>query len=194
MLKKIYSWLHAKISVPQERGEYSSGLWQDVIRREVLSKCSDMGKARVVEIGCGEGLFLTKLAASNRGAQLWGVDNDGDRLKAAEAKTNQLGFGNVKFLLEDATKLSLKDGYFDKVVCINVLFNLPSVDHVIKALGEMNRICKTSGRIIFDFRNGSNPLLWLKYSLARFYDETVRFLPLKTYTLRQIESILSEGH
>jgi ubiquinone/menaquinone biosynthesis C-methylase UbiE len=69
---------------------------------------------------------------------------------------------------------------------------MDSVTAVIKALKEMKRVCKKSGRIIFDFRNSLNPLLKAKYKLARYYDPTVKNLPLNTYSPGQIEKILKD--
>ena len=56
------------------------------------------------------------------------------------------------------------------------------------------RICKPEGAIIFDIRNSLNPLLFIKYKLAKYYDETVRTrnLPLQTYRLKKVRDLLKK--
>ena len=81
--------------------------------------------------------------------------------------------------------------FFDAIVCINVFFNMDSLKSIELALKEMKRSCKNTGRIIFEFRNSANPLLKIKYKLARYYDGTVRDLHLNTYDPAQIEEILN---
>jgi hypothetical protein len=46
--------------------------------------------------------------------------------------------------------------------------------------------------MIFDFRNSLNPLLFIKYRLARYYDDTLKSLSLKTYSPEEIGSVLKE--
>jgi len=188
MLSKIYNRLLRITSKPGERGEYSGGYLQDRVRQEALALCRN-AKGRVLEIGCGEGLFLAWLAEQSRGLEIWGIDNDKARLKAA-AKRAQ----NANLSHQDAAKLSFEDGYFDIVVCINVLFNLKSIEDVKRVLLEMTRVSRKDGSIIFDFRNSMNPLLSIKYKLARYYDDTVKGLPLKTYSMKEIEALLDGLH
>jgi ubiquinone/menaquinone biosynthesis C-methylase UbiE len=189
MLKNIYYRLHRLISRPEERGEYSGGFWQDKIRREALEFCRDI-KGKVLEIGCGEGLFLAQLSQVKPELELWGIDNSQARIEQARRR---LEGKNTHLALEDAAKLSFSDDYFDAVVCVNVFFNLASKEAVKNALSQMKRVCKRQGAIIFDFRNAANFLLRLKYKLAPWYDETVKDLPLKTYSLSEIEKLASDS-
>lgn len=189
MIKKIYYWFHKIISRPEERGEYSSGYWQDIVRRNALG-LFDGGWKNVLEVGCGEGLFLTELASSRKDVYFCGVDNWKDILKKAEARINKKGIKNIELYEADAASLPFEDSYFDAVYCINVIFNLKSLDTVEKTIDEMARVCKIGGKIIFDIRNSANPFLYLKYRLAPLYDETVKNLPLVTYKEKDILPIL----
>lgn len=185
MLPKIYRLLLRTTSKPGEKGEYSGGYLQDRVRQEALRLCRG-AKGRVLEVGCGEGFFLAQLATQNSGLEMWGIDDDESRLEAA---SNRLQNANLSS--QDAAKLSFEDGYFDIAVCINVLFNMKSIEYVKETLAEMVRVCKKSGSIIFDFRNSMNPLLCIKYKFAKYYDDTVKELPLRTYSLSEIEQILN---
>jgi len=191
MLSKIYGWFHKRISRPDEKGEYSKGYWPDRIRTEVLGMCRG-ATGRLLEVGCGEGLFITHLARQNPGLEIWGIDNSMDRIAEADAKIKGRGLKNLRALFGQASRLDLQDGSFDTVVCVNVFINMPSFDMVKQALVEMGRVCKKGGVIIFEFRNALNPLLMIKYGLARYYDETVKDLPLATYRPKKIEEVLGE--
>lgn len=191
MLYRIYYWFHRVSAKPEERGEYSAGVWQDRVRIESLKLCRD-SKGRFLEIGCGEGLFLAKLASVNKDNQVYGVDNRQDLLQRAVKKIKEKDIKNAKLFQADATLLPFKDSYFDLIVCINVIFNLQSLDIVKKVLKEMVRVCKSGGRIIFDFRNSTNPFIYFKYKLAPYYDRTINDLPLKTYSLKDIYHLLDK--
>ena len=189
MLTKIYSFLHRLSARPEERGEYSSGYWQDMVRVGALNLCRDLS-AKLLEVGCGEGLFLAQLAAQNQNIEIYGIDNNQVLLEKAQRRCQEKSLSNIHLSLEDAIGLSFEDEYFDAVVCLNVIFNLGSRDTLKKVLYEMARVCKKRGKVIVDFRNGANPFLWLKYLLAPWYDATVKDLPLKTYRLNDLQSIL----
>ena len=186
MIARIYRWLLRLASAPGEKGEYSGGYLQDRIRKEALALCHN-AKGRLLEIGCGEGLFLAQITEKNRKLEVWGVDNNNERLKAAALRLRSINLSH-----QDAAKLSFEDGYFDTVICVNVLFNMRSLEEVKRVIKEMKRICKRDGSMIFDFRNSLNPLLSIKYRLARYYDDTLKGLPLKTYSPKEIESVLKE--
>jgi len=192
MLKKAYVWFHRVTSRSDERGEYSSGVWQDQVRTRALELCRAQAGS-VLEVGCGEGLFLTQLAAGNSNARIAGIDISKRLLDKAHDRLIKNGMHNVVLSHADGTLLPFKESSFDAVVCINVIFNLPSRDIVRKVFQEIARVSKKDGKIIFDFRNKRNPLLSLKYKFAPYYDQTVKDLPLKTYCLRDMRLLLDEA-
>lgn len=185
MLKKFYYWFHRITSKPQERGGYSSGYWQHQVRKRVF-ELYDKYCEKVLEVGCGEGLFLAELASVNKNTQVYGIDNREGILQKADERLKEKGIENVRLSQADATSLPFEDSYFDAVVCINVIFNLESKEIVRKVLGEIARVCKKGGRVIVDFRNSKNPFLYIKYRLAPYYDQTVKGLPLKTYNIEDM--------
>ncbi len=189
MLKSLYSWIHKRFSRAEERSEYSGGYWQDKVREAALRLC-DVSRGKILEVGCGEGLFLAKLAKENQYLNIVGVDVWRGILLKARRRLQSENIENVKLSNADASVLPFKDKSFDFVVCINVFFNLPSEEVVFASLKEITRVCKTGGKIIFDIRNSLNPLLFLKYKFARYYDVTVINLPLKTYRLKRITAYL----
>jgi len=189
MIEKFYKWLHAATSRPEEAHKYSAGYWQDRVRKVALEMCR-RESGRFLEIGCGEGLFLSQLADQNPDTEIWGVDNNPERVKDARKRFEGKNFTKIDISVQEASAISFADGYFDVVICINVLLNMESVETVRKVLAQAGRVCKRSGMIILEFRNSANPMLRIKYALARYYDDTVKDLPLRTYSMEEIESIL----
>lgn len=192
MLDKIYYHLYRLTSKSKRGGNYSGGHWADKVRQETLELCRRFS-GRILEVGCGEGLFLAELAVQSPGLEIWGVDKSEVRLKEAGERFSEKNLKNINLRLQDATDLHFEDGYFDAVVCINVFFNMPSIEEIKQSLAQIRRICKKSGIIIFDIRNRANVLLALKYLLAPFYDNTIKNLPLKTYGFNQIKDILKDS-
>jgi ubiquinone/menaquinone biosynthesis C-methylase UbiE len=182
MLNKLYGFFHKKISRPEERGEYSAGYWQDMIRRKALEFSAGI-TGKIIEVGCGEGLFLSALAKKNSGSEIYGIDIDKDLLNKAKGRLKGKG---ARLSVADARQMPFEDSFFDCVICINVIFNLRSLNDAGRVLSEAGRILKKGGRVIVDFRNRKNPLLNLKYKLAPLYDETVKDMPLKTYTYEEL--------
>ena len=179
------------MSKPEERGEYSSGHWQQMVRAEALELCT-CDEGNVLEVGCGEGLFLAKLAKEKRDLDIYGVDIWKDILDKARNRLEENNIRNVKLHHCDASSLVCENNFFDVVVCINVFFNLPSKEIFCKSLQEISRVCKSGGKVIFDIRNSMNSFVWIKYKLAKYYDETVKDHPLKTYRLKKVISLLKQ--
>lgn len=193
MLDKIYSWMHRRLAKADERGEYSAGVWQNAVRAKVIALSAD-AKGKLLEVGCGEGLLLLKLASLEPKLDIYGIDIWNEILVKAQSKLDKNNIHNVKLSQADATKLPFNDNFFDTVVCINVFFNLPSEVMVKQSLQEISRIVKKEGKFILDIRNSLNPLLFLKYKFAKYYDPTVKDLPLRTYSYKKIADYLKQNN
>ena len=96
---------------------------------------------RVLECACGTGLLIEVIA--QRCARLTATDFAPRML--ARARKNCAAFGNVTFENADITALDYPDGSFDAVVAGNVIHLL---DNPMKALGELDRVCRPGGRLI----------------------------------------------
>jgi len=94
-----------------------------------------------LECACGTGL-LTEVIAQ-RCARLTATDFAPKML--SRARKNCAAFGNIIFEPADITALHYQDGSFDAVVAGNVIHLL---DNPMKALYELDRVCKPGGRLI----------------------------------------------
>lgn len=95
----------------------------------------------VLECACGTGLLST--AAAPRCRHLTATDFAPGMLKRAER--NCAAYRNVSFRLADITALNFPENTFDKVMAGNVIHLL---DEPMKALNELNRVCRPGGALI----------------------------------------------
>lgn len=95
----------------------------------------------VLECACGTGLLSAVVAAKCK--RLVATDFSEKMLKRAEK--NCAAYANIEYRKEDITALSFPDRSFDKVLAGNVIHLL---DEPLKALGELDRVCKNGGTLI----------------------------------------------
>jgi len=189
VLKKIYYWFRSKTSKPEERGEASSGIWQDRVRETAFNLCN-MEKGRILEVGCGEGLFLKRIIDKKPALKPVGIDISIEQLSRARDRLKE---SNASILASDATRLPFKDAIFDMVICVNVFMNMPEDELMDRTLDEIKRVCAKSGRIIFDIRNKSSILIRLKYKLVGLYDATIDASRLRMYRPEDIDKKIKQN-
>jgi 2-polyprenyl-3-methyl-5-hydroxy-6-metoxy-1,4-benzoquinol methylase len=78
-------------------------------------------EGRVLEVGCGHGLFSGYLAQRSPGLHVHGVDIDADKIAVAAASEPSAG-GRLDFAVGDSG--SVPDGPWDAVVLVDVLYLL----------------------------------------------------------------------
>jgi len=169
--------------------ELSSGFLSDKIREKAV-EISIPPTGRLLEVGSGEGIFLESISKLANGLY-YGVEPVPAMIEQTKAR-----FCNGAMtppILCDAVgeALPFKNGTFDRIICVNMLHNQPSVQAVHSILLETARICKTGGSIIFDIRNSFNPIMYLSYRYAYLYDSSCKNLPLNTYSPVDIERKLN---
>ncbi len=192
-LQDFYYRIRDLASDPRERGESSAGYWQGKIRRITVSLCQDL-RGRVLEVGCGEGLFLSQLMCRYPALEVWGVDAGSEILRRARLRLDRQPLKSPPRLIKgDARNLPFEDRSFDAVVGINLLMCLPGLQAVETVVAEMARVCKPGGRLLIELRNKANVLLRLKYGLARYYDASVKHHPLSTFYERDVVAILKKN-
>ena len=96
---------------------------------------------RVLEVGCGTGLILARLA--KRAADAWGVDLSPGMLRAARERGLQVVLGS-------ATKLPFGDAQFDLVCSFKVLAHVPDIEQAVR---EIVRVTRPGGTMVLEFYN-----------------------------------------
>jgi len=95
----------------------------------------------VLEVGCGTGLVLERIARFARSAK--GIDLSPKMLEQARARRLDVQLG-------DATALPFADASFDVVCSFKVIAHVRDVD---VALGEMARVVRPGGYVLAEFYN-----------------------------------------
>ena len=113
---------------------------------------------RALELGCGTGLFVEKVAAC--GVSVTGIDLSPDLLAAARARSARLP--NVALTSGNAELLPYPADTFDAVYGSSVLHHLD----LDRALREVARVLKPGGRVVFTEPNIVNPQVALMFHLG----------------------------
>jgi ubiquinone/menaquinone biosynthesis C-methylase UbiE len=95
----------------------------------------------LLEVGCGTGLVLQRLAPHARRAV--GVDLSEGMLRRAAAR-------GLRVVQGDAVRLPFRDATFDVVVSFKVLAHVERIDD---ALAEMARVVRPGGHLVLEFYN-----------------------------------------
>ena len=111
-----------------------------------VARVMDFKKARVLDVGCGTGLFLSPLIAWGCEV-LYGVDGPTDYADRAIRR----GYKEVRVVEDLSTsRLPFEDEDFDLVVCKDVFEHLLNPVYTLK---EIRRVLKTDGLLLFHVPN-----------------------------------------
>ncbi len=125
---------------------------------------------KVLEVGCGNGYYLSLLNRVGLKLDLTGVDIDQMALTDA---VKFIGDSSVKVILADAAKLPFKNNSFDKVVMSEVIEH---VDKEREVLNEILRVLKKGGILTLTTCNTDYPFFWdpINWVLQHFFNTHVR--------------------
>jgi len=104
------------------------------------------GKARVLDVGCGFGLFGCYFAARYPNVSYHGIDRNEGRIEAARLAAERLGLTNAVFEVGDASSLGLTDRY-DAVVMLDLMHHL-SPEGKKSTLEEISGHLDPDGRLV----------------------------------------------
>lgn len=115
---------------------------------------------RILDIGCGEGYVLRKLAGKFK--ELYGLDVAPSRLREARERVKDafpLETSKFKFIRGNVDEpLPFPDNFFDAVVCLAVMEHVYDIFSVCK---EMYRVLRPSGYMVTEVPN----IAYLKYRI-----------------------------
>ncbi|MFH1073950.1 MAG: class I SAM-dependent methyltransferase [Candidatus Firestonebacteria bacterium] len=184
-MKRLGDLLRKIVSKKDEKGEYSAGYWPVKVRDKLLELLPEYGS--FLEVGCGEGLFLSDLRKHKPNLSLTGVDLWEKILNKAVARfSNDTG---IKLVLGKGEKLPFSDNTFDAAAAVNLLINIKDKTAADNIISELLRVVKPAGKILFDLRNKRSPFLKVQYGLAKFYDTEIK-VPIITYREEAFDKIL----
>ncbi|HUC19170.1 MAG TPA: methyltransferase domain-containing protein [Acetobacteraceae bacterium] len=139
------------------------GLVSKVARRRTVALINRLPGERVLEVGVGTGLALPYYAAEKR---VTGIDLSADMLARARRRVAAQGLATVAALAEmDAEAMAFPDQSFDIAVAMFVASVVP---HPRRLLGEMRRVVRPGGSLLFinHFAAEAGPRWWIEWALA----------------------------
>ena len=108
------------------------------------SQIVPLAKGRVLEIGIGSGLNLS-FYDPQRVAVVVGVDPSADMQRLARERAARCQVP-VEMIALELGQIQAEDASFDDIVCT---FTLCTIPDAVAALGEMRRVLKPGGRLLF---------------------------------------------
>jgi ubiquinone/menaquinone biosynthesis C-methylase UbiE len=118
--------------------------------------------ARVLEVGCNEGIVSCHVAERCTGATVHGIDLNPSAIEMARQRAAGQQLANVTFGVADVTAF---DGDYDAVIASRVLTCFPHAEEWDALLGAIVRLLLPGGRVwIVDYRfDPGNPAYAARY-------------------------------
>jgi 2-polyprenyl-3-methyl-5-hydroxy-6-metoxy-1,4-benzoquinol methylase len=125
---------------------------------------------RVLDVGCGHGLFANALAIGSPSRQVLGVDPSG--AKIAVARASSAGLPNVRYT--QGTVQQIDEDGFDAITILDVLYLLP-IEEKLAVLRACRERIAPDGVLILKANDTRPP--W-KYRVARLQEQAMTGLGL----------------
>ena len=100
--------------------------------------------ARILDVGCGTGVFASRLRTALPGVEVYGVDLVSEMLRKGQSRW-RLHRGHVLPVQGDSERLPFGSGTFDVVTCANSFHHYPRQE---RAIAEMGRVLRPGGRLM----------------------------------------------
>jgi len=151
-------------------GSQSLGIRGFVLARHILAPLASVAAAvpdrgRILDVGCGHGLFANALALGSPRREVLGVDPSG--AKIAVARTSAEGLPNVRYV--QGTVQDIGERNFDAITILDVLYLLPIEDKLAMLRACRERIA-TDGVFVVKTNDTQPP--W-KYRVARLQEQAM---------------------
>ena len=107
---------------------------------------------RLLDVGCGTGVFAARVREALPSTQVWGVDLVSGMLTKGNERWRHHAT-NVQPVQGDSERLPFAEGSFDFVTCANSFHHYPHQD---RAVAELHRVLRPGGRILLidGYRDG----------------------------------------
>ena len=138
---------------------YSSRFWTDTVAH-IKDFYNLDDNSKILDIGCAKGYMMHDLSLLIPGAEIKGIDISN------YAKENAIESMQENIVVSNANNLPFPDDYFDLVIAINTLHNLPLID-CKQAFREINRVTKNNSFVMNDaWRDAKGKQAMLNWNLT----------------------------
>ena len=117
---------------------------------------------RILDVGCGTGVFAARLRAGFPNARVWGIDLV-EGMLAKGAPRWRVHAGAVQPVQADSERLPFAAASFDVVTCANSFHHYPHQD---RAVAEMHRVLRPGGRLLLIDGYRDAPWGWFIYDVC----------------------------
>lgn len=108
------------------------------VEDEVIKLLALEGSEAVLDVGCGQGELLLKIALHYPKTKLTGVDISAGIFKPAWGQAQRQDL-SIQFRAADAQSLPFSNASFDRVTALHMLYHVPDIE---RALQEMKRVLR----------------------------------------------------
>jgi 2-polyprenyl-3-methyl-5-hydroxy-6-metoxy-1,4-benzoquinol methylase len=135
------------LALPPIERAYS--LVRFAILRPMLLSVMDLrlpAEGRILDVGCGFGLFAAYFGQTNPGRRIVGIDPNARRIAIARRVADRVGLRDHRFTVGDVRTASL-DGPFDAAYVLDVMHHLPRADQA-SVLERLRDLLSPGGTLI----------------------------------------------
>ena len=163
----------------------SSKIFKIKNRNKIIARMELTGSEKVLDIGCGRGLYTVGFAEKITkgiiyGIDIWNIEDISANSEMAIMENIRKSNTENRIILktEDMRKMSFDNDFFDIIVASFSIHNLSNIDEIKKALYEITRVLKINGRlIIIDFKYiKAYKNILLNYNLQLIYEKNANGL------------------
>ena len=141
----------------------------------ILPELKLLPNLKILDVGCGNGKLLFKLASFLKDCQLHGIDIRPNQIHKNQSKKNEK---NLNFHCAPSDDLPFENDYFDILTCTNALQKFPQK---VRSLDEMYRVLKSNGE--FYLLEGTRDNKW-KNKFEKILRQSKFIRPEKKYLPR----------
>lgn len=172
----------------------------DTFVAHVLRLVNRRERGRALDIGCGPGQIVIKLARSLTRWKFVAVDRSSHMIAEAVANLAAGGpelAGRLEFQIADASALPYPDATFDLVTCNSVLHHMAEPERL---LAEIGRLVKPRGAVLLRDLRRPNRLVhgWHVRRHGRYYAGKMRELyeasVRAAYIAPELQNLLQSSH
>eukprot|EP00730_Choanoeca_flexa_P008505 TRINITY_DN12498_c0_g1_i1.p1 TRINITY_DN12498_c0_g1~~TRINITY_DN12498_c0_g1_i1.p1 ORF type:complete len:680 (+),score=145.97 TRINITY_DN12498_c0_g1_i1:361-2400(+) len=147
---------------------------------DTILNCLSLNEGAVLlDLCCGQGRHLLRLAQIRPDLHLFGIDQSDFLITTAKKRAIVAGSKNVTFCVGDCSNLPYPSTSFDAVVCMGNsfgYFDRESMDAVV--LKEVHRVVKASGQFLLDLTDGH-------YMKTNFSPRSWEWIDSNTFVCRE---------
>ena len=143
---------------------------------------------RVLDLGCGFGLFSLYYASVRPGLQIEGFDLNPRRIAMAQEAARKLGLANVRYEVGNATDFR-GPRLFDAAYMLDIVHHIPA-ETVRPLLEQMAKVLPAGGRLVIkDVERRPAWKRWFTHALDRLMDPGS---PVRYWSGEELHALLEE--